>query len=871
VTPSTTATTAVGVRRVALRLPAVPWDAVTAWALAFALVLYLALRGGGFDAVVRDQVGILVWWAVLLVAVAGLLPRLTRAGWIVLGLLAAWAAWTALGIGSSESAERTLAEVGRLCAYTGVLALALTLQARAGSRHVLNAVATAIGVVTVLAVLSRLHPQWFPGNDHMRFLPDEARRLSYPLNYWNALAGFLAMGAVLLLAVAATARTRLGQFLAAATVPLAGLGCYLAISRGGAIVFVVGLINYMLLTVDRLARLGTLAVTGGAAALLIVAADQRPAIQTGLDTAAAREQGAELLWLCVIVCIGAGLVHVAIELLARHADRPPWMRVDRRRATASLLAGLGSVVVVFFASGLNHELADRWAEFKQPPEVTGRLSTDSVFARFDSGAGQGRWQYWQVALDAFQENPARGIGGGAFELYWARNATVEGSITDAHSLYAQTLAEVGWVGFALLLGLVVLTVAGGAVRALPAHRPAAPEQHAQTRLLRVPRHGLEPEVRVRKLIIVLLAAVAAQAAGCGGNGTETAPDARFPEDFVGIVTEDAFAQVGGPGYRSAQLAAQRRAGIGLVRQTFSWKTIEPRRGRYELAYHDRFVLDAARAGLTVMPILFDTPGFYARPVPRAAGHAAAVPRDLRAMARFAVALERRYGRRGTLWAEHPDVPPRPITAWQIWNEPNLPAYWAGEPNAAEYVEMLRTVGSALRGVDPDAEIVTAGLPESRLGVSFATYLKEMYAAGAAGTFDTLAINAYSERVQGIVAAALEARRIMAAAEDGDQALRITEFGWATPARGARSRFTVGPRTQAVRLATAVRALARQRERLRLRSIVYYAWRDARPWPGGQDFWGLHTGLLDMQGRPKPALAALSRTVERLRKDDADHR
>lgn len=465
-TQSTTATTAVGVRRVALRLPAVPWDAVTAWALAFALVLYLALRGGGFDAVVRDQVGILVWWAVLLVAVAGLLPRLTRAGWIVLGLLAAWAAWTALGIGSSESAERTLAEVGRLCAYTGVLALALTLQARAGSRHVLNAVATAIGVVTVLAVLSRLHPQWFPGNDHMRFLPDEARRLSYPLNYWNALAGFLAMGAVLLLAVAATARTRLGQFLAAATVPLAGLGCYLAISRGGAIVFVVGLITYMLLTADRLARLGTIVVTGGAAVLLVAAADQRPAIQTGLDTAAAREQGAELLWLCVIVCIGAGLVHVAIELLARHADRPPWMRVDRRRATASFLAGLGSVVVVFFASGLNHELADRWAEFKQPPEVTGRLSTDSVFARFDSGAGQGRWQYWQVALDAFQENPARGIGGGAFELYWARNATVEGSITDAHSLYAQTLAEVGWVGFALLLGLVVLTVAGGAVRAL---------------------------------------------------------------------------------------------------------------------------------------------------------------------------------------------------------------------------------------------------------------------------------------------------------------------------------------------------------------------------------------------------------------------
>src|SRR3954469_10647747 len=180
--PQTTTHPAALSRQVAVRVPAGPWEALTAWALSFALVFYLSLRGGGYDAIVRDQVGVLVWWVVLLAAVAGLLPRLTRAGWVAVGLLAAWAAWTALGLSSSESAERTLAEVGRLSTYVGVLLLALTLQSRAGSRHILNGVACAIGTVTVLSVASRLHPQWFPSNDQLDFLPAAARRLSYPLN-----------------------------------------------------------------------------------------------------------------------------------------------------------------------------------------------------------------------------------------------------------------------------------------------------------------------------------------------------------------------------------------------------------------------------------------------------------------------------------------------------------------------------------------------------------------------------------------------------------------------------------------------------------------------------------------------------------------
>lgn len=47
--------------------------AAGAWLLAFAPVLYLGLRGGGYDAVVRGEIGIAVWWLLAAGALAGVL------------------------------------------------------------------------------------------------------------------------------------------------------------------------------------------------------------------------------------------------------------------------------------------------------------------------------------------------------------------------------------------------------------------------------------------------------------------------------------------------------------------------------------------------------------------------------------------------------------------------------------------------------------------------------------------------------------------------------------------------------------------------------------------------------------------------------
>jgi hypothetical protein len=441
-------------RRLGFRLDP---PALGAWTLAFALVAYLALRDGGYDTIVRSEVGIAVWWIVLLAALAGILPaRIGLAGWVTIGLLGAFALWTGLAIGWSQSAETSVIELGREAAYLGFLVLAIALQGRAAARHTINGLACAIGLVTVLAVLSRVHPQWFPTNVQFRFLgAASVRRLSYPLNYWNALAAFVAMGVPLLMALALGARTIVARAVSAAVLPISALCIYLTISRGGVIELGVAVLVFMLFVPRRLEALATLLVTGAGAAILIWAASRRAPVRSGLDTVAATHGGAVLLVLALVVCVGVALLQVSLALAARHFEVPRRLRTGRG-ATAALAAALAAVAAVAaIAAGVPGKVERQWHNFKQPPGVVAPVSESTVFSRLSAINGNGRYQYWVAASHANQTSPWRGIGPGTFQFWWAAHATTDGPVRNAHSLYFETLAETGLIGLALVVGLLV--------------------------------------------------------------------------------------------------------------------------------------------------------------------------------------------------------------------------------------------------------------------------------------------------------------------------------------------------------------------------------------------------------------------------------
>ena len=420
----------------------VDWGAVAAWLLPFGLIAYLGLEGGGYDPIVHDQVGIAVWWIVLAGTLVGALPRRRPPGlaWAALGLLAAFVLWTALSLTWTESAEQTAADLALVATYLGVFSLALLSRARGDSQGLVSAVAAGIALVALAGLLSRLHPAWFPEASETGRILDDTERLSYPLNYWNGLAGLVAIGLPLVLHVATEAKTIFARALAAAALPALVLTLFFTLSRGGIATAAIVLLVFLILASDRLPKLLTLLFAGAGGAVLILAADKRDALQEGLLDATARQQGDEMLPIVLAVCVVVGLIQAGISLALREERRPGWTVVPRRFSLGASIAGLLVVLVAALALDVPGRAADGWDEFKEGG------GPGSGTARLGSVAGQNRYQFWSAAARQNSTEPLAGTGSGTFEYWWARDGNNGETVRDAHSLYMQTLGSWGSSG-----------------------------------------------------------------------------------------------------------------------------------------------------------------------------------------------------------------------------------------------------------------------------------------------------------------------------------------------------------------------------------------------------------------------------------------
>jgi len=74
-----------------------------------------------------------------------------------------------------------------------------------------------------------------------------------------------------------------------------------------------------------------------------------------------------------------------------------------------------------------------------------------------------RAAYWGAALAEARERPLLGSGAGSFYLSWREHRTVSTNVRDAHSLYLESLSELGPVGLVLVMAIVAVPL-GAAVR-----------------------------------------------------------------------------------------------------------------------------------------------------------------------------------------------------------------------------------------------------------------------------------------------------------------------------------------------------------------------------------------------------------------------
>lgn len=236
----------------------------------------------------------------------------------------------------------------------------------------------------------------------------------------------------------------------------------------------------------------------------------------------------------------------------------------------------------------------------------------------------------------------------------------------------------------------------------------------------------------------------------------------------------------------AHLNAMAAIGLRVVRFDAAWNTIEPRPPvgsvhSFDWRFYDRVVSALASAGLRWYPVL-DYSAAWAAALP---GNVKSAPADPGAFAAFAGALAARYGRNGSFWREHPELPTVPVASYEIWNEENSDYFWQPQPDPASYATLYLSARDAIHAVDPASEVVVGGLIPARDAAGF---LVGMLTArpDAAGQIDAVAIHPYAQTPQAVAAYVLGMRSTLDMIGMARVPLEITEVGWTTGGPGAVS-------------------------------------------------------------------------------------
>jgi hypothetical protein len=281
-----------------------------------------------------------------------------------------------------------------------------------------------------------------------------------------------------------------------------------------------------------------------------------------------------------------------------------------------------------------------------------------------------------------------------------------------------------------------------------------------------------------------------------------------------------------------------KSGAGLGRVNVSpAKTPETSLNEWDWSYYDRFFGSAAEAGVTILPVLTG----------RVNGGAGVPPvSEKEKWSLWAKQAVRRYGYNGVFWSSNPGIPAHPVTAWEMWNEPNNASF--GTISASEYGTFLAWAGPAVQSASESwggqkTGVLFAGLLSWSGGTNYQTYLKNAYGVpGASSAFTGLAFHPYTveiaenqQKINTTKNAIVGARSYLDALTGckNCKSLWITEFGW--PTKGA---FAVTEGAQANMLLQTVGWMKAESSNFNLHAIMWYTDRDSDFINSWQSFCGL---------------------------------
>lgn len=280
--------------------------------------------------------------------------------------------------------------------------------------------------------------------------------------------------------------------------------------------------------------------------------------------------------------------------------------------------------------------------------------------------------------------------------------------------------------------------------------------------------------------------------------------------------------------------------IKWVRVDLHWDRHEKTANKYDLKLVDELVKNLNSHQLKSLFYLVGSAPFASSAPPNKSNTDQYPPTNPKLFAQRMALLAKKYPR---------------INSWQIWNEPNLPAYWQPKEDPLAYGQLLRESVHAIRSVTPNKEIVMGGMAYySQMPNGGSLMFEALQKLGVFSLDTVVAYHPYSHYPEGddieeqdfIHRATLINKRLRAA---GVAKIWSTEWGWSSYKGPVEHQPQISEQTQAEYLLKRLALMSA----LDYEKVFVFALSDLDSRASTRD---QYYGLLTLNGEKKPAYTAL---------------